>query len=176
MSKPVKAMLRSELVGRLQGVESLAVLSLMGVSGVDNNRLRRQLREKDIRLTVVKNSVARQALDEVGLSDVGGLIDGPCALVTGGDNVVVVVRELLEFGKDIPTMAVKGALMESEIFGPERVEELSKFPTREEALANLAGQIKGAGGRLVATLLGAGARLAGIIKAVEERAEKTQEN
>jgi len=172
MSKPVKAMLRKELVNRLQGVESLAVLSLTGVAGGDNNRLRSQLREKNIRITVVKNSVARQALDEVGLADAGELLDGPCALVTGGDNVVVVVRELLEQRKAIPSLEVKGALMESEIFGPDRVEELSNYPTREEAVANLAGQIKSPGSQLVGALLGAGARLAGIVKAIEDRAEK----
>ena len=44
MSRPVKALLRKELIGRLEGVDSLVVLSLAGVDGLANNRLRRNLR------------------------------------------------------------------------------------------------------------------------------------
>ena len=64
MSKPVKALLRKELVRRLTGVDSLAVLSLVGIDGVTNNRLRQELLAKDVRVTVVKNSIARQAFKE----------------------------------------------------------------------------------------------------------------
>lgn len=176
MSRPVKAMLRRELVSRLQGVDSLAVLSLTGVDGVSNNRLRRELRAKDIRVTVVKNSVARQALAEVGLGDVSELLDGPCAFVTGGESVVCIVRELLEQRKEIPSLVLKGALMESEVFGPERMDELGRYPTRDEALAARVGQLQSPGAGLVAALVGAGSRLAGIIQAIKDRAEDAQNN
>ncbi len=176
MSKPVKAMLRKELVGRLKGVESLVVVSLTGVDGVSNNRLRRELGGRNIRLSVVKNSVARRALAEVGLSSAVELIDGPCALVTGGDSVVLVVRELFEQRKDIPNLSVRGALMEDEIFGPDRIEELRKYPTREEALANLSGQVAGPGAALAGALLGAGERLAGIVKAIQDRTQDAEDN
>lgn len=170
MSKPVKALLRKELVSRLTGVESLAVLSLTGVDGVSNNRLRRELRTKDVQVTVVKNSVARQALSEVGLTVACGLIDGPCALVIGGDNIVSVVRELLDCRKDMPTLTVKGALMEGEVFGSDRIDELSKYPTCSEALANLAAAALSPGGRLAGALRGPGGRLGGAVKSLQERA------
>jgi large subunit ribosomal protein L10 len=176
MSKPVKALLRKELTARLSGVESLAILSLAGVSGVANNRLRRELRSQDIRLTVVQNSVARQALGEVGLAAVSPLIDGPCALVIGGESCVSVVRQLLGKGKEIPSLSVRGAYMEGEVFGPDRIDELSKYPTRDEALARLSGQILSAGGNLVGIFRGPGARLAGILKAIQDRAEGAESN
>jgi len=62
MSKPVKAMLRKELIRRLEGVDSLVVLSLAGVDGPATNQLRRSLRRQNILLAVVKNAIARQAL------------------------------------------------------------------------------------------------------------------
>ena len=176
MSKPVKAMLRKELVSRLTGVESLTVLSLAGVDGVDNTRLRRHLRGKDISVVVVRNSIAHQALEEVGLGLATRLIDGPCALAIGGQNPVVTVRELLEQAKEIPSLLVRGALMEGEVFGPERVEELSRYPTREEAIANLVGQVLSPGGQVVGALLGAGSRVAALVKAVEDRAGEAEKN
>ena len=172
MSKPVKALLRRELVKRLRGVDSLAVLSLTGVDGISGNRLRRDLRAKDIRVTVVKNSVARQALAEVGLSSACELIEGPCALAFGGDSVVSVVRELLDRGREIPSLKVKGALMEGEVFPSGRIEELSKYPNREEAVARLSALALSPGGRLVAALRGPGGRLAGVVKGLGERASE----
>lgn len=172
MSKPVKALLRKELVQRLAGVDSLTVLSLAGVDGVASNRIRQQLKDNDIRLTVVKNSVARQALKEANLAPACDLLEGPCALVTGGASVVATVRQLLDFAKQAPALKVRRALMEGTVFGPDRVDELSRFPTREEALAQLAGLIVAAGGRLAAIALAPGGRVAGAIAAIAEKAQQ----
>lgn len=174
MSKPVKALLRKELIRRMEGVGAcggLAVLSLSGVDGLAANRLRRRLRDGDIRLTVVKNSVARQALKEVGLTSACQLIEGPCALAWGGKSVVAVVRELLETGKDIPAISVKGALMEGEVFASDRIEQLSKYPTREEALGTVVMLARSAGARLAGCLLGPGGRLAGTLKTIGQQNE-----
>ncbi len=172
MSKPVKALLRRELVKRLSGVDSFAVLSLTGVDGISNNRLRADLHAKDIRMTVVNNAVARQALAEVGLTAASKLLEGPCALAYGGDSIVGLVRMLLERRKDVPALAVKGALMEGEVFRAERIEALSKYPTRQEALARLVALALSPGGKLVSALSAPGGRLAGAIQGMAERAEQ----
>lgn len=171
MSKPVKALLRKELAGRLRGLDSLVVLSLSGVGGVDNNKLRSELRAKDIQVAVVKNAIARQALDDVGLSSVSVLLDGPSAFVMGGEGVVSTVRQLLDKIKELPTMEVRGALMEGEIFGPDRVVELSNYPTRDEALGNIAGLAMSVGSRLAGAFIGPGGRIGGAIKAMADRGE-----
>ncbi|MDY7009444.1 MAG: 50S ribosomal protein L10 [Planctomycetota bacterium] len=171
MSKPVKTLLRKDLIGRLEGVRSLAVLSLAGVDGVATERLRRQLRSGGVSVSVVKNSIARYALEQVGLSSACGLIDGPCALAWGGEGVVTVVRGLFEANKDIPALLVKGAMLEGEVFGADRIEELSRYPTREEALGTVVMLVKTAGARLAGCLLGPGGRLAGAIKGIEKQDE-----
>jgi len=171
MSKPVKALLRKELAGRLRGVESLVVFSLSGVSGTANNELRNSLRAKDVQVTVVKNSIAKQALEDVGLSMVSVLLDGPSALAIGGEGAVSTVRDLLEARKDLPTLTVRGAVMEGEVFGPDRVEELSNYPTREEALGNIVMLAGSPGARLGGALRGPGGRISGAVKTIEERGE-----
>jgi large subunit ribosomal protein L10 len=175
MSKPVKALLRKELVRRLAGTDSLAVVSLMGIDGLTTNRLRRELRSKDIRVTVVKNSVAREALKEMGLEPASVLLEGPCAIATGADSVVTVVREVLGRSKGIPALAVKGAVLEGEVFLRQRVDELSKYPTRGEGLSRVVALACSPGGRLAACLAGPGGVLADIIKAVEEQARTREQ-
>lgn len=178
MSKPVKELVRKELIKRLEGVESLAVVGFTGLDAVATNRIRGQLREKDIRLSVVKNSLAKQAFKEVGLSQACDLLDGPCAVAFSSDaqqvSVVDVVRQLMEMGKESPQLTVKAALLDGEVFGPDRVKELSNYPTRDEALATVVSCALAPAGKLAGCLIGPGGKVASLVKAVEEKASETQ--
>lgn len=169
MSKPVKELIRKELVRRFEGLSSLAVVDFRGLDAVTTNQLRARLREKDIRVTVVKNSLARQAFKQVGLDAAAGLLNGPSAIAYGSDSVVTVVRELLGLGAEAPNLTVKAALLEGEVFGPERIEELSRYPTREEALGKLVQSVLSAGSRLAGCVIGPGAKVASLLKAIEEK-------
>jgi len=178
MSKAVKAMMRKELAARLAGTDSLAVVDLTGVDGVSNNLLRRELRARNIRLRVVKNSIARAVFAELGLEAASALLEGPSAVVTpaepGAAEIVSIVRELLAQKKNVPALQVRGAVMEGEVFGPQRVEQLSRYPTRSEALAQDVTLCLSPGARLAGALLGPGAVLAGVIEAIRKRqAEQT---
>lgn len=169
MSKPVKQLILRDVDSRLGDASDVAVISLMGVGGVTNNKLRGELREKGIRVLVVKNSLANQVLRERGMERAKDLLSGPCAVAFGGESIVDVVRAMLEKAKQIPELQVKGALMEGEVFGPERVEELSKYPTRSEALGRVAGLGLSVGGKVVGAVTGPGAMIAGILKTIQEK-------
>ena len=176
MSKPVKDLLRKELVQRFEGVKSLAIVGLTGVDGVTNSDIRRKLLDKDIRLTVVKNSLARQAFKELDLAGAAGLLNGPCAVAYGADSIVEVVRELLALGKEAKNLQVKAALLEGDVFGADRIEELSKYPTRDEAIGRVVACMLSPAGRLAACALAPGAAVAGVLKTIEEKGESDDES
>ena len=187
MSKPVKELMRKELISRFEGVTSLAVVDLTGVNAVANNMIRarlrdkgirltvvkniHRLRDKGIRLTVVKNILARQAFKEVGLAQAGDMLEGPCAITSGGDNVVSMVRELLDIAKEVPALTVKAALLEGEVFPAERIVELSKYPTRDEAIAAVVACALSPGRKLAGCVLAPGSAIAGILKTLEEKGD-----
>jgi large subunit ribosomal protein L10 len=169
MSKPVKEMMQRQMTRRLEGVTSVAVVDLTGVDANDNNRLRSRLREKDISLHVVKNSLARQAFKEVGLEQACDLLEGPCALAYGADSVVVIVRELRDIAKEVANLGVKGALLEGDVFGAERMEELSKYPTREEAIGQITQAATSAGSQLASCFVAPGGSIAALLEAIEQK-------
>ena len=171
MSKPVKELVRRELARRFEGVRSLAVVDFTGVDAVATSEIRQRLVSKGVRVTVVKNSLARQAFKSIGMDAAADLLEGPCAVATGGDSVVDVVRELLEIRKEQPNLTVKAALLEGDAFGRDRIDELSRYPTRDEAISRMVGCALAPGARLAGCLIGPGGRLASILKTLEDRAE-----
>jgi ribosomal protein L10 len=172
MSKPVKQLIQKEYVSRLDGVDSVAVLDMTGIDANTNTSIRARLREKEIQIAVVRNSLVRKALSQVGLPGACDLIDGPCAIAYGADSVVTVVRELLDIKKKTKQLDVKGAVMEGNVFGKEDIDALSKYPTRDEAIADVVGCVLSAGANLGACLNGPGGQIAGILKALEEKQEE----
>jgi len=168
MSKPVKKLIRDELVQRFEGVTELAVVAFTGVDAITTNEIRTRLHEKDIHVTVVKNSLARQAFDALGIGGAGALLDGPSAVAYGADSVVTVVRELLDIRRQTPNLKVKAAYLEGATFGAEDIDALSKYPTRDEAVAQVVQCVLSAGANVSGCLLGPAGQLAGILKSIEE--------
>jgi len=175
MSKPVKKLIRDELIKRFDGVTQLAVVGFAGVDSNTTNIIRARLAGKDIRVSVVKNALAKQAFRELGIDNAGQLLEGPCAVAYGADSVVTVVRELLDISKDTPNLVVKAAFMEGDLFTQDKIEALSKYPTRQEAIGQALSCVLSAGANLAACLMGPAGQIASILKTIEEKAGKDAE-
>jgi len=173
MSKKVKNLITAEMTKRFGAVEGVAVISPTGINGNQNHGLRRKLHENKLRMTVVKNTLARRAVEGKKLEGFDKQLTGPSALVYGEASIAAIARLLLDAKKDNDKLELRGAFFDGEIYaGQEGVEAASKLPTREEAIGNLVGAILGPGRKLAAALKGPGGTLGGILKAIEEKAPK----
>lgn len=173
MSKTVKEMIIRDYKSRLEGVNDATLISIRGVKAIDTTKLRGVLRKKQVKITVVRNNLAKKALEGSGLAPLFPMLDGNNAFVYGGQSVVEVARELTKVLAEMPGLELKGAVLDGTLFSGEKgVKELSKFPTREEALGQTVSLLYGPGKKLAAQIKGPGANLAGIIKAIETKQEK----
>jgi len=62
MSKKVKSLVERDIAKRLGDFDAVAVINPRGINAIKNNLIRRRLHEKGLRMTVVKNSLARRAM------------------------------------------------------------------------------------------------------------------
>jgi large subunit ribosomal protein L10 len=173
MSKSVKEMIIRDYQKKFEGFSDAALISVRGVSGHDTTKLRKSLRAKKVKVTMIRNALARKAFEGTGLKGLEDLLTGSNALCYGGQSVVEVARELVAVAKDMPTLELKGAILDGTLFkGDKGVKELSKFPTRIEAQGEIVGLLLGPAKKLVAQIKGPGSNIAGLVKAIETKLEK----
>ncbi len=173
MSKAVKELMMRDYQTLLEGVEDALVVSIRGVAANDNNRMRTSLAASQIKITVIRNRLARKIFADTSLAGLDPILEGPSAIAYGAESVVDVARELVKWAKEVKNLELKGAVLDGQVFeGNKGVIELSKFPTRDEAIAQAVTLVLSPGQNLMSQVAGPGGRLVGIIKAIEEKLEK----
>jgi len=172
MSKQVKDLITRELNTKLKDVDGVAVINPRGINAIKNNLIRRRLHEKGLRMMVVKNNLARRATDGTALKGFDKLLDGPSAVVFGKQSVPTIARAVLAEKKADETIELRGVFFDGEVYvGDKGVEQVSKLPTREEAIGQLAAAILGPGRKLAAALKGPGGTLGAMLKTIENKAK-----
>ena len=176
MSKPVKELSMRDYRDRLGDIEDATVITLRGIDANRNNAIRNGLAEKDIHVTVIRNNLFLRAFEGSKLANLAPVLTGSNALAYGAESVVEVARAIVELAKQHGEMELKGAVLDGTLFaGKEGVEALSRYPTRDEAIAQDVTLILGPGRKLLGAVKGPGGRLMGVVKAIEEKLEKGEE-
>jgi large subunit ribosomal protein L10 len=175
MSKPVKNLIVDSYKKRFEGLTGGVLIDVRGVKSNETNELRADLAKKQIKITIVKNSLAKKAFEGGEMAQLGDLLDGPSAMVypvSEEASVVSVARELIEAAKKIKTLEFRGALMEGIVFGPKDIDALSKYPTKEEAQAKVVQILLSPAKNLAGAIVSPGKKIASILKTVQEKLEK----
>ena len=161
MSKPIKNLIASEYENRFQGVTGAVVVELRGLDARATTTMRNSLRSKGIRMTVVKNALARRTFKGGPLSALETALKGPSAIITGPESVVLVAREVLKSVETEKKIVLKGAIFDGEYFdGDAGVKLLGSFPTREEVLS-----------KVVTLILSPARNIMGVVKTIQEKLE-----
>lgn len=177
MSKFVKDLIAKDLRQRLSGVSDLLLVNVVGLDAIRADTLRRELRKKNIHLLVVKNSMARRATEGTALATAFEGAEGALALAWGSGDIVALAKEVTRLAADkkFEKFFAKGGVMGGARLSPEEVQAVSKWPTREEQLSILVGQILSPGSTLSSQLIGVGGALASQIKQQGEESESAAE-
>jgi len=173
MSRQVKQYIIEELKRRYGELDSALVVNIIGLDAISNNALRKRLREKNIEVHVVKNSLTRLALAGTALEPLANALEGPCAIVTGGESVIDTAKELVSATKEFEKLELKFGIIEGD---PELipVERIAQMKGRRELQADISGCAIGPARRLAACLGSPAGLVAGCLKAIIERSSERQ--
>src|SRR5262245_27731472 len=92
MAKNIKQMQMDVLKKTFANVRDMVFLTATGVDCQTDNRMRLDLRKKNIRLQIVKNSLAKRVFDELGIK--ASKWEGPTVVAWGGDSLAGLAKEV----------------------------------------------------------------------------------
>jgi large subunit ribosomal protein L10 len=111
-----------------------------GLTAQEMTGLRRVLRRSGVGYRVVKNTLARLAVQRSGREELVGLFDGPVAIAFGDRDITELAKLLAEHIKASKTsLSVKGGFLGDRLLTADEVKAIATLPSREALLAKVVG-------------------------------------
>ena len=137
--RQAKADAVADVQQRLQGSSAVVLTEYRGMTVHELADLRRRLREAGADYKVYKNTLATIAARNAGLAELEPSLEGPTAFAFTEGDPVVVAKRLSEFAKRVPTLVLKGGVLEGRVLSAGEIGALSTLDSREVMLAKAAG-------------------------------------
>ncbi|MGE0386948.1 MAG: 50S ribosomal protein L10 [Gammaproteobacteria bacterium] len=140
-----------------------------GLSVADLTELRRAARANGVHLQVVRNTLARRALENTSLACMRDGLSGPLVLAFATAEPGAAARVIRDFARIHTKLVVRVVALGGKLVDPKAIDSVASLPTRDEALARLLGVMKAPIEKLARTIAEPHAKLVRTIAAVRDQ-------
>jgi large subunit ribosomal protein L10 len=175
--KPVradKATTVAELTEHFRGSAATVLTEYRGLTVAQLKTLRRTL-GRETTYAVTKNTLAKRAATDAGISGLDALFTGPTALAFVSGDPVEAAKGLRDFAKTHPLLVIKGGVFEGKAMTADEVRKLADLESREVLLARLAGAMKANLSKAAALFQAPLTKTARLVVALQEKREKAED-
>jgi len=131
-----------EITAKLNAADAVIITEYRGMSVGQLAALRRQLRPAGGEYKVYKNTLARFAAQNAGVSDLASLLAGPSGITFVQGDAAAVAKSLRDVSRTNPMLVLKGGIMGGRVISAKDVEALAELPSRDVLLAKFAGALQ----------------------------------
>lgn len=151
---------------------SLVVADSRGCTVEELTGLRKQAREANVRLRVVRNTLAKRAVQGTEFECAQDAFVGPSLLAFSMEDPGAAARIFKDFSKENKNFEVKALAVGGRLMGADQLDVLAKLPTREQALSMLMSVMQAPATKLVQTLNAVPSKLVRTIAAVRDQKQE----
>ena len=126
-----------ELERAFKGTESAVLVDFKGLKVPEVTELRRQVRGAKGQYKVVKNTLAKRALNGTPFESLSEFFSGTTAVAYAGEDPVALAKVLTTFAKTAPALQIKAAVVQGRAIKAGEVTELATLPGKPELYAKL---------------------------------------
>jgi large subunit ribosomal protein L10 len=156
------------LVEKLKKSTAGVLVDYKGITVKDDTALRKELRKNNVEYMVVKNTLTRFALKEVGYGAIESVLNGTTALAISED-VTAPAKILVKYAKDHEDFKIKAGFAEGKTMNVQEIKALSELPPKEVLIGKVLGGFNAPLSGLVCVLNGNLRGLAAAIKAIADK-------
>ena len=150
---------------------SLVIADARGVTVDGMTALRKNARENSVTLRVVRNTLAKRALEGTDYECVNSTLVGPSLFGFSMEDPGAAARLFKEFAKENKNFEVKALAVSGQMLGAQQLDVLAKLPTRDQALSMLMSVMKAPVTKLVQTMNDVPGKLVRTVAAVRDQKE-----
>ncbi len=170
MTRAEKQAFVAEMRDRLTEADAIFLTDYTGLDVKAMTSLRAQLKESNGEYLVVKNRLLRRAMAESAMPDISRYLIGPTGVVFGDETIVGAARVVVDFAKENDDKpAFKVGVLDAAVLEPDDIVRVSRLPSRDELLSQVAGVLGGPMSALVGALGGKTQEMAGLVDALREK-------
>jgi large subunit ribosomal protein L10 len=153
---------------------SLVAAEYSGLTVSQLTDLRKSAREAGVYMRVVRNTLARRALEGTQFACIQSELVGPLVLAFSQENPGAAARLMKEFAKTNEKLKVKALAIDNQLLPASGLDRLASLPTRDEAIALLMSVMKAPITKLARTLAEPQAKLVRTLAAVRDAKQAAQ--
>jgi large subunit ribosomal protein L10 len=146
------------------GVSNAFLVDFKGMSVTEDQQLRAEIHKANITYKVVKNTLARRAVQGTPLEPTADKFVGTTAIAVTKDDPVNVAKVLSEFAKTHAKFTFKAGIVEGRVIDVADIEKLATMPSKEELISKIMMLINSGAQRLATSTAGVARNLAIVIK------------
>ncbi|RMH11629.1 MAG: 50S ribosomal protein L10 [Gemmatimonadetes bacterium] len=170
MNRDQKTAFVADFRDKVKRAPVMYVTDFTGLDVKSMTQLRRTLKEAGAEYLVVKNRLAKLALEDLGAEELFDSLQGPSGVVLGYEGVVEPAKALADFAKEHEDKPVfKAGFLDDKVLTADEVVRLAKLPPREQLLAELAGAMQAPLAALAGALEAKLQEMAGLLDALKEQ-------
>jgi large subunit ribosomal protein L10 len=146
------------------GVSNAFLVDFKGMSVNEDQKLRAEIHKAQITYRVVKNTLARLAVQGTPLEPAADQFVGTTAVAVTKDDPVAVAKLLSDFAKTHAKFTFKAGIVEGRVIDVADIEKLATMPSKEELISKIMMLINSGAQRLATTTSGVARNLAVVIR------------
>lgn len=171
MRKEEKAQIIESISAQLQETPNFYITDISGLNAEQTSKLRRACFEKDVVLSVVKNTLFAKVVEATENEDMKAILpslEGPTAIMytTVANAPAKLIKKFQQDGMEKPVLKAAYLVESGAYVGANQLDTLVNIKSREEMIADIVLMLQQA----------AGQKIAGLLKTMEEKkSENTEE-
>jgi large subunit ribosomal protein L10 len=172
MNKNEKQLMIDDLSKRLDDNNVIYITDISDLDAVATSSLRRQCFAKNIKLSVVKNTLLKKAMENVqgkNLSELYDILPGPTAIMLS-DTGNLPAKLIKDFRKKNDKPILKGAFVEESVYvGDDQLNSLVDIKSKDELLGEIVGLLQSPAKNVISALSSSKNTIAGLVKTLSEK-------
>ena len=142
----------AELIEKLKSAQAGVIVDYRGLTVEEDTKLRTKLREAGVEYKVIKNTLTRFAIKEVGYEEMDEALNGPSSLAISETDPVAPAKVISDFAKTNENLTIKAGFLDGKVLSLDEIKTLANTPSREVLIAKIMGSMNAPISKFVRTL------------------------